>query len=96
VADGLLLTRRDRLRLFSGKVGGGMGPPLALAVGVAAFGGGAVAVAVGVLGILLGLVIATSAKTSRGALIAGLAIAGALFALQIVLAWFVSHPIQKE
>ena len=96
MADGLLLTRRERLRLFWGRVGGGMGPPLVLAAGVAALGGGAVAVAIAVLGILLGMVVATSAKTSRGALIAGLAIAGALFVLQIVLAWFVSHPIQKE
>jgi hypothetical protein len=96
MADGLLLTRRERLRLFWGKVGGGMGPPLLLAVGVATLGGGAVAVAIAVLGILLGLVVATSAKTTRGALIAGIVIAATLFVLQLVLAWFATHPIQKE
>jgi hypothetical protein len=96
VADGLLLTRRERLKLFSGRLGGGLGPPLLLAVVVAALGGGAVAVAIAALGILLGLVVATNARTTRGAVIAGCAIAVALFVLQLVIAWFASHPIEKS
>jgi len=43
VADGLLLTRRERLKLFGGRLGGGLCPPLLLALVVAALGGGAVA-----------------------------------------------------
>jgi hypothetical protein len=96
VADGLLLTRRERLRLFWGRLGGGMGPALLLAVVVAALGGGAVAVAIAVLGTLLGLVIATNAKSNRGALIAGLSIAVGLFSLQLVIAWLAGHPIEKS
>jgi hypothetical protein len=52
VADGLLLTRRERLKLFWGGLGGGMGPSLLLAVVVAALGGVVVAL------LLLQLVIA--------------------------------------
>ena len=96
MADGLLLTRRERLRLFWGRLGGGLGPPLLLAVVVAALGGGAAAVAIAVLGVLLGLVIATNAKTTRGATIAGIAIAVALFVLQLVIAWLANHPIEKS
>jgi uncharacterized membrane protein YdbT with pleckstrin-like domain len=96
VADGLLLTRRERLKLFWGRLGGGMGPPLLLAVVVAGLGGGAVAVAIAVLGVLLGLVVATNAKSNRGALVAGVAVAVALFVLQLVIAWLASHPIEKS
>jgi hypothetical protein len=96
VADGLLLTRRERLKLFWGRLGGGMGPPLLLAVVVAGLGGGAVAVAIAVLGVLLGLVVATNAKSNRGALVAGVAVAVALFVLQLAIAWLASHPIEKS
>jgi hypothetical protein len=96
VADGLLLTRRERLKLFWGRLGGGMGPPLLLAVVVAGLGGGAVAMAIAVLGVLLGLVVATNAKSNRGALLAGVAVAVALFVLQLVIAWLASHPIEKS
>jgi hypothetical protein len=96
MADGLLLDRKERLRVFWGKLAGGAGPPLALAGVVALLGGGAVAVSIAVVGALVGFVVATTARTVRGALIAGLVLAALLFAFQLVLAWFVTHPIQKE
>ena len=52
-----------------------------------------VGVAVAILGALLGLSIGTSARTDRGAAVAGVVVAAALFLLQIVLAWIASHPI---
>jgi len=96
VADGLLLTRRERLRLFWVKLAAGLGPTLALVLAAALTGGGAVAVAIAILGVLCGLAIATSARRPRGALVGGVVLAAALLALQLVVAWFASHPIQKD
>lgn len=94
MADGLLLTRKERLRFFTTRLGAGLGPTLVLVAVAAALGGGAVAFSIAVVGVLCGLLVATSAKTIRGALVAGVAIAAVLFVLQIVFAWFVTHPIE--
>ncbi len=96
MTDGLLLTRGERARGFALKLAGGLAPSLVLVVVAAALGGGAVAVAIAVLGIMCGLVVATSARTVRGALTAGVVIAALLFLLQIVVAWFATHPIEKS
>jgi hypothetical protein len=96
MADGLLLTRRERLRIFWAKLAAGLGPTLALILLAALTGGGAVAVVIAVLGVLCGLVIATSARRPRGALVGGIAVAAALLVLQLVIAWFASHPILKD
>jgi hypothetical protein len=93
MTDGLRLTRQERTRSFALKLAGGLGPTLVL-VGVAALAGGkAVAVAIAVLGVLCGLVVVTSARTVRGAALAGIVVAALLLLLQIVLAWFITHPI---
>ena len=96
MTDGLLLTRRERLRVFAERFAAGVGPTLVLVIAAAALGVDATAVAIAVMGVLLGLVVATSARSTRGALIGGVAIAVALLVLQIVLAWFITHPIQSE
>jgi len=96
VTDGLLLTRGERARSFLLKLAGGVGPLLVLVAVAAVLGGEAVAVAIAVLGMLCGLVVATSARTVRGALVAGVAVAALLFLLQIVLAWFITHPIERD
>ena len=96
MTDRLLLSRSDRFWIFAVRAGGGVGPSLVLALVVAAVGGGAVAVAIAFLGILLGLVVATSARTNRGAVIGGIVTAGILLLLQFVIAWFVTHPIEKS
>jgi len=95
MADGLLLTRRERLQIFRAKLAAGVGPALALAVVAAVTGGGAAAVAIAVLGVLCGFVIATSARRPRGALAGGVTVAAALLVLQLVIAWFVTHPIER-
>jgi len=94
MADGLLLTRRERMRLFWSKLGCAYGPSLLLGVISLAVGGGAVGWMILIIGALLAFFVATSAKMVRGALIGGLVCAGLLFVFQVVVAWFASHPIE--
>jgi hypothetical protein len=94
MADGLLLTRRERLRLFWSKVGCAYGPPVLLGVISLALGAGAVGWMILIVGALLAFFVATSAKKVRGALLGGLVCAALLFAFQLVVAWFASHPIE--
>ena len=96
MADGLLLSRKEKLRVFWLKFLYGAGPSLLLVITALAIGAGAVGWSIAVFGVLLGFLIATSARTYRGALRAGVAVAVVLFLFQIVVAWFVTHPIEKS
>jgi hypothetical protein len=93
MADGLLLTRKERVRLFWLTFTAGVGPSLAVAAVALALGGGAAAWAIAIFGVLIGLIVASSARTVRGALIGGLIVAGLLIVFQIVVAWFFTHPV---
>jgi hypothetical protein len=94
MADGLLLTRRERLRLFWAKAGAAYGPSLLLGVVALVLGGGAVGWMILIIGALLAFFVSTSAKKLRGAVIGGLVCALLLFVFQLVVAWFASHPIE--
>jgi hypothetical protein len=96
VADGLLLTGKERARLFWLKLTGGAGPSLVLVAVAAALGSGAVAYSMAVFAVLIGFVIATTARKPRGALIGGIALVVVLLVFQIVVAWFITHPIEKS
>ena len=96
MADGVLLTGKERARLFWLKLAGGAGPSLVLAAVAAALGGGAVAYTMAVFGLLIGFVIATTARKPRGAVIGGVVLVVVLLVFQIVVAWFVTHPIEKS
>jgi hypothetical protein len=96
MADGLLLTASERRRLFWLKFAAGTGPSLVLVAIAAALGAGAVAYSMAVFAVLLGFVIATSARKPGGALKGGIALLVALLVFQIVVAWFITHPIQKS
>ncbi|HJX46369.1 MAG TPA: hypothetical protein VJ375_00880 [Gaiellaceae bacterium] len=96
MADGLLLTGKERARLFWLKLAGGAGPSLILVAVAAALGSGAVAYSMAVFAVLIGFVIATTAKKPRGALIGGIVLVAVLLVFQIVVAWFVTHPIEKQ
>ena len=61
-----------------------------------ALGAGAVGWSIAVFGVLLGFLVATTARRVRGALVAGIAIAVVLLVFQIVVAWFVTHPIEQS
>jgi FtsH-binding integral membrane protein len=95
VADGLLLTGKERARIFWLKFTGGVGPSLVLGAIAVALGSEAVAATIAVFAVLIGFVIATTARKPRGALKGGIALLIVLLVFQIVVAWFVSHPIQK-
>ena len=94
MADGLLLTRKERVTVFWAKFAAGLGPSLVLVAVAAVLGGGAVAYSIAVFGVLLGFVIATTARKVRGALVGGVALAIVLLLFQVVVAWFVTHPIE--
>ena len=94
MADGLLLTRRQRARVFWSKLGCAYGPPFLLGIVSLALGAGAVGWMILIVGALLALFVATSAKKVRGALIGGFVCAVLLFLFQLVVAWFASHPIE--
>jgi hypothetical protein len=96
MADGLLLTRKERLRVFWLKFAAAVGPALVLVVVAVALGDGAVGWSIAAFGLLLGFLVATTARTIRGALVAGLVIAVVLLVFQIVVAWFVTHPIEQS
>jgi len=96
MADGLLLTGKERLQIFWLKFAAGVGPSLVLVGVAAALGGGSVAYTIAFFGVLVGLVIATSAKKLRGAVIGGIALALLLLVFQLVVAWFITHPIEKS
>jgi O-antigen ligase len=91
MADGLLLTRRERVRLYWQKFGLGYGPSALLGVVALALGGGGVGWVILIFGALLGLFVASSARKVRGAAIGGVVCAVVLFLFQLVIAWFVTH-----
>jgi hypothetical protein len=93
MTDGLLDTRSQKARRLAVRTAAGTAPSLLLALVFLGLGGGVVGVAVAIMGMLLGISIGTSARTDRGAAVAGLVVAAALFLLQVVLAWIASHPI---
>jgi hypothetical protein len=95
MADGLLLTRKERARLFWLKLAAGAGPALLVAVIVLAAGGGVAAWTIAIFGLCIGVIVATYARTIRGAVIGGVVLAALLVVFQMVVAWFVTHPIER-
>jgi hypothetical protein len=91
MADGLLLTRRERVRLYWQKFALGYAPSLLLGVIALALGGGSVGYVILIFGLLLGFFVASSARKLRGAVIGGVVCAVILFLLQLLIAWFVTH-----
>ena len=94
MADGLLLTRPERLRLFGLKLALSFAPSFLLGVAALALGGGSVGWMILIVGAVLALFVANSARTPRGAATGGVVCAAALFVFQLVVAWFASHPIE--
>jgi uncharacterized membrane protein YecN with MAPEG domain len=94
LADGLLLTRRQRTRLFWEKLACGYAPSALLGVVALALGGGAVGWMILIIGAILGFFVATSAKKVRGAAIGGVVCAVLLFLFQLLVAHIVTHPIE--
>jgi hypothetical protein len=94
MADGLLLTRRERFRLFWSKLGAGYAPSAVLGLAALALGGGAVGWMILIVGAVLALFVANSSRKVRRAAVGGVLVAIVLFVFQLVVAWFASHPIE--
>lgn len=92
MADGLLLTRRERTTRLFRNLAGAYGPSAVVAL-AAVWVDSVLAVVIAVLAALVAFPIATSVRTLRGALTGGVILAGALILLQVVLAWFLNHPV---
>jgi hypothetical protein len=93
MSDGLLLTRGERLQRFVARAGLALAPSAVLAAVAFGVGAGAVGIAILVLAAVAAWVTGQSARTLRGAAIAGLVVCGLVFLLQLVLAWLGTHPI---
>jgi hypothetical protein len=93
VPDDLLLTSGQRFLRFCRYLGLASGPSILLALVILVTGDPVVAGVVAGLGAFVGLAIATSARSERGALWAGIFIAAGLLFMQIALAWLAGHPI---
>ena len=93
--DGLLLTRRERLRSYGEKTGLVLGPSLVLALVVLALGQWADAIFVVAAAAMTALALGSTLRSRLGAAIFGLVLVGGLVAFLLVISWFISHPIHR-
>jgi hypothetical protein len=93
--DGLLLTRRQRLRSYWEKAGIAAAPSLVLALVALGLGLWVDAIVIAAIAIMAALGWGSSARTRKGALILGLVVLGGCALFLFVMAWLISHPIQK-
>jgi hypothetical protein len=93
--DGLLLTRRQRLRGFGEKTALVAGPSVILALVELAFGLWAVTLFVIAVSALTGAAVGSMLRTRIGAAVFGLVLAGGILLFLLAAGWLISHPIQK-
>lgn len=93
--DGLLLTRRERLRRFGAKSGLVMGPSVVLALVELAQGLWAVAIFVVAIAGLTALAVGSMLRTRVGAAVFGLLLAGGIVLFLLAAGWLIAHPIQR-
>jgi hypothetical protein len=93
--DGLLLTRRQRLRSYGEKMGLVVAPSLVLALVVLALGLWIDAVFVAAAAGITALSLGSSAGTRRGAAVFGLLLVAAIIVFLYIASWLISHPIQR-
>jgi hypothetical protein len=93
--DGLLLTRRQRLRGYGERTGLILGPSVVLAL--VALGLGLWVDAIFVVGIagLTALAAGSTVRSRVGAAVFGLVLVAGIFVLLLAAAWLISHPIQR-
>jgi len=93
--DGLLLTRRERLRGYSEKTALVLAPSLVLALVVLALGGWVDAVVVTAVAGLTAFALGSTVRTRVGAAVIGLLLAAAIIGFLLAASWVISHPIQR-
>ena len=92
-SDGVLDTRGYKLRCFVENLACAAAAPGLLVIVTLFLGGGVGSVIVAAIGFALALVVATSARTPRGAALGGVAVAAAIFLFLAVSDWLFTHPI---
>jgi hypothetical protein len=93
--DGLLLTRRERLRGFGEKSALVAGPSVILALVELAMGLWAVTLFVIAIAALTGLATGSMVRSRIGAAIFGLVLVGGIVLFLLAAGWLISHPIQR-
>ena len=93
--DGLLLTRRQRLRSFGEKTGLVVGPSGVLALVELGLGLWVDAIFVAAIGGTVAFVAGSNLRTRKAAAVFGLCLAGAILVFLLIAAWLISHPIQR-
>jgi hypothetical protein len=93
--DGLLLTRRQRLRSFGEKAALTFCPSLVLALVALGLGLWVDAVVIAAIAGMAAVGWGSSARTRRGAAILGLAVLAGNVLILFAISWIASHPIQK-
>jgi hypothetical protein len=93
--DGLLLTRRERLRSYGEKTGLVVGPSLVLALVALALGLWVDAVVVVAIAAITALALGSAVRTRRGAAVLGVLLVAGIFLLLVAISWVASHPIQR-
>ncbi len=93
--DGLLLTRRERLRGFGQRTGLIVGPSFLLALVELASGDQTVALFVFAIAALTALAVGSLVETKVGAAVFGLLLVGAFVGFLLMAGWLISHPIQR-
>ena len=93
--DGLLLTRRQRLRGFGEKTSLVAGPSVVLALVELAFGLWAVTLFVVAIAGLTGGAVGSMLRTRLGAAVFGIVLAGGILLFLLASGWLISHPIQR-
>jgi hypothetical protein len=93
--DGLLLTRRQRLRGFGERTGLILGPSLILALVALALGLWVDAILVVAIAGLTALAAGSTVRSRVGAAVLGLLLVGGILVFLALAAWLISHPIQR-
>ena len=93
--DGLLLTRRERLRSYGEKTGLILGPSAVLALVELGLGLWVDAIFVTAVAGMVALAAGSSLRTRKGAAAFGLCLAAAILVFLLMASWLISHPIQK-
>jgi hypothetical protein len=93
--DGLLLTRRERLRRYTERTALVIGPSLVLALVAFALGLWVDAIVVVAIAGMTALALGSAVRTRAGAAVVGLVLVAGIFLLLLAISWVASHPIQR-
>jgi hypothetical protein len=93
--DGLLLTRRQRLRGYGERTCLIIGPSVVLALVALALGLWVDAVVVVAIAGLTALAMGSTVRSRVGAAVFGFVLMAAIIVFLILAAWVISHPIQR-